>query len=275
MRLVPYINAFHPLAHAYDGYFVHSRGRGMPPIQGVGVFSDQEPDPISADVPTLVFQTEGDLMAMDYAPARQPDSDMVRTWELAGASHVGKGTPVDLAISGGVRSRETGSAAGLGNPACQANPFPSWPVADAAWDRLRTWISDGAPPPSAPLIQLTHTPTVAVIPPGDTNALVGRDEMGNALGGIRTPAIDAPVGAYYGTNTCNPAFLGFLSGWYMPFDAATLAKLYPTHDAYVARVTASANKAVADGFMLQDDAQRLIDEANASSVGKLGATITP
>ena len=99
MRLVPSINAFHPLAHVYDGYFVHSRGRGMPPIQGVGVFSDLEPDPITSDVPTLVFQTEGDLMAMDYAPARQPDSDMVRTWELAGAAHVGRGTPLDLAIS--------------------------------------------------------------------------------------------------------------------------------------------------------------------------------
>jgi hypothetical protein len=275
MRLVPYINAFHPLAHVYDGYFVHSRGRGMPPISGVGVFSDLAADPITSDVPTLVFQTEGDLMSMDYAPARQPDTDMVRTWEVAGAAHVGRGAPLDLAISGGVRARDTGTAAGLGNPACQANPFPSWPVADAAWDHLRTWISDGTPPPSAPLIQLTHTPTVAAIPPGDSNALVARDEMGNALGGIRTPAIDAPVGAYYGTNTCNPAFLGFLSGWYVPFDAATLAKLYPTHDAYVARVTASANKAVADGFMLQDDAQRLINEADASSIGKLGPTITP
>jgi hypothetical protein len=238
MRLVPYINAFHPLAHAYDGYFVHSRGRGMPPIQGVGVFSDLEPDPITSDVPTLVFQTEGDLMAMDYAPARQPDTDMVHTWELAGASHVGKGMALDVAISGGVRSRDTGFAGGQGNPACQPNPFPSWPVADAAWDRLRTWISDGTPPPSPPLIQLTHTPTIAPIPPGDTNALVARDEMGNALGGIRTPALDAPLGAYYGTSTCNPAFLGFLSGLYVPFDSATLAKLYPTHEAYVARVTA-------------------------------------
>jgi predicted TIM-barrel fold metal-dependent hydrolase len=59
------------------------------------------------------------------------------------------------------------------------------------------------------------------------------------------------------------------------FDAATLAKLYPTHDAYVARLTASANQAVADGFMLPDDAQTLINEANASSIGKLGGTITP
>ena len=42
---------------------------------------------------------------------------------------------------------------------------------------------------------------------------------------------------------------------------ATLAKLYPTHDVYVARVTASANQAVADGFMLPEDAQTLIGEA--------------
>jgi hypothetical protein len=61
----------------------------------------------------------------------------------------------------------------------------------------------------------------------------------------------------------------------MPFDAATLAKLYPTHDVYVARVTASANQAVADGFMLPDDAQILIGEASASSIGTLGAAITP
>ena len=99
--------------------------------------------------------------------------------------------------------------------------------------------------------------------------------MGNALGGIRTPGIDAPVGSYYGTSSCNLGTLGFLAGLYVPFDAATLAKLYPSHDMYVAKVTASANQAVADGFMLPDDAQSLIKEANASSIGMLGATITP
>jgi hypothetical protein len=113
------------------------------------------------------------------------------------------------------------------------------------------------------------------IPSGDTNSLIARDEMGNALGGIRTPPIDAPVGSYYGTSPCNPVTLGFLAGLYIPFDSATLAKLYPTHDAYVGKVTASANQAVSDGFMLAEDAQTMINEANASSIGKLGATITP
>ena len=277
MRLVPYINSFHPVAHGYDGFFVHSRGRSMPPIQGAGVFSDQQMDPISGDVdvPVLLFQTEGDMMAMDYAPARQPDTDRIRTWEVPGSAHVGRGSPLDGAIAAGVRARDTQFAGGMGNPACQANPFPSWQVADSAWDHLRSWVAGGAPPPTSPRIQFTHPASFAAIPSGDSNSLIARDEMGNALGGIRTPQIDAPVGSYYGTSPCNPVTLGFLAGLYVPFDAATLAKLYPTHDAYVAKVTASANQAVADGFMLADDAQTLINEANASSIGKLGATITP
>jgi alpha/beta hydrolase family protein len=277
MRLVPYINAFHPLSHVYNGFLVHSRGRSMPPLQGTGVFSDSQMDPISADVdvPVLVFQTEGDMVAMDYAPARQPDSDHIRTWEVAGAAHVGRGTPLDATVAAGVRARDTHSAAAPGNPACQTNPFPSWQVADSAWDHLRSWVAGGDAPPGSPQIQFTHPATFATIPPGDSNNLIARDDMGNALGGIRTPAIDAPVGSYYGTSSCNPGTLGFLGGLYVPFDAATLATLYPTHDAYVAKVTASANQAVSDGFMLQVDAQQLINDANASSIGKLGATITP
>jgi len=40
-------------------------------------------------------------------------------------------------------------------------------------------------------------------------------------------------------------------------------------------VTASANQTVARGFMLPEDAQTLIGEANASSIGRWGATIPP
>jgi hypothetical protein len=183
---------------------------------------------------------------------------------------VGRGSPLDVTLAAGIRARDTQVAAAPGNPACQTNPFPSWQVADSAWDHLRSWAAGGAPPPTSPLIQFSHPPTFAAIPPGDSNSLIARDDMGNALGGIRTPEIDAPVGSYYGTSPCNPGTLGFLAGLYVPFDAATLAKVYPSHDVYVAKVTASANQAVADGFMLQADAQSLIAEANASSIGKLG-----
>jgi hypothetical protein len=265
------------MAHVYDGFFVHSRGRGVPPLQGVGIISDNQADPIAAsdDVPVLLFETEGDLLTLDYAIARQEDTDKVRTWELPGAPHVGGATPLDAAIAAGVRARDTGGAAPPGNPVCLTNPFPAWPVVDAAWDHLQSWVAGGSPPPTSPLIQLTHSPTLAAIPPGDNNALIARDDMGNALGGIRTPSIDAPVGTYFGSSPCNPGRLGFLAGLYVPFDAATQAKLYASHDDYVARVTTSADKAVSDGFMLQGDATQLINAAKASTIGSLGASVNP
>ncbi|MBV9579176.1 MAG: hypothetical protein JO057_11370 [Chloroflexi bacterium] len=276
-RLVPYINSFQSTAHVYDGFFVHSRGNGTPPIQGIGINSDNQADPIleSVGVPVLLFQTEGDLLALNYAAARQDDSDHIRTWELPGAPHVGAGTSVDTAIANGVRARDTGTAAGLFNPVCPPDPFPAWPVADAGWEHLHEWIAGGDAPATAPRIQLTGPASPLPPPPGFSNSLIARDDMGNALGGIRTPALDAPIGAYYGSSPCNPGRLGYLAGLLVPFDAATQNKLYPTHDAYVDKVTASAQKAVSDGFMLPEDATTLINEAMANTIGSLGATVKP
>jgi predicted lipoprotein with Yx(FWY)xxD motif len=276
-RLVVYVNAFHPLAHAYDGYLLHSRGRGSPPIQGTGVIADQRPVPIrdDLDAPVLVLQTEGDLLTLDYAVARQPDTDHIRTWEVAGAPHVGGGTPYDTAVANGIRARDVGTAPPPSNPTCLTNPFPIWPVADAAWDRLRAWVDGGAPPATSPLIALSRQPTLAAIPPGDGNSLIARDDLGNAQGGIRTPALDAPLGTYYGSSPCNPGALGFLAGQFEPFDAQTLARLYPTHDDYVAKVTASVQAAVADGFMLPDDADKLVADAKASTIPSLDVAQAP
>jgi hypothetical protein len=276
-RLVPYINAFHPTAHVYDGFFVHSRGRSVPPLRGTGIVSDNLADPVesSVDVPVLIFETEGDLLTLNYASARQEDSAHVRTWELPGANHVGGAAPIDAAIAAGARARDTAAAAPPGNPVCVGDPFPAWPVLNAAWDHLRTWIDGGNPPPAAPLITLSSTPTTGAPPPGFPNSLIARDDLGNALGGIRTPALDAPVGTYYGSSPCTPGRLGYLAGLFVPFDSATQSKLYPTHDVYVAKVTVSAQQAVADGFILQEDANQLIGEAQASTIGSLGAAVTP
>ena len=64
------------------------------------------------------------MLAMDYAPARQPDADHIRTWEVPGSAHVGRGRPLDATIAAGVRARDTQAAAGTGNPACQDQSIP-------------------------------------------------------------------------------------------------------------------------------------------------------
>ena len=91
MRLTTYINAVDPVAQAYDGFFVHARGRSGSPLDASGPMRDPAapPEPFRDDlrVPVLCFQAETDLIALGYYPARQPDSDMFRLWEVAGTSH--------------------------------------------------------------------------------------------------------------------------------------------------------------------------------------------
>jgi hypothetical protein len=46
----------------------------------------------------------------------------------------------------------------------------------------------------------------------------------------------------------------------------SLEERYGTHEAYVGVVRSAAEKAVREGFLLQEDADRLIQEATASSI---------
>jgi hypothetical protein len=59
-----------------------------------------------------------------------------------------------------------------------------------------------------------------------------------------------------------------LNGSHVPFDAVTLAALYPTHEAYVAAVKEATAPLVEAGYLLALDAQAIVAEAETSSIGK-------
>src|SRR5205823_5448140 len=89
--LVTYYNGVQPLTHAFDGFFVHSRGAVGLPLVAPGKYADiagsiggtasifrtDQPAPI------LDIQTETDVTSIlnSYA-ARQPDSVHFRLWEV-------------------------------------------------------------------------------------------------------------------------------------------------------------------------------------------------
>jgi hypothetical protein len=98
-------------------------------------------------------------------------------------------------------------------------------------------------------------------------AEIERDEQGNALGGIRTPLVDVPVAALSGAAADGGAPYCGSFGSTTPFDAATLARLYPDHASYVADFTASTEAAVEAGFILRPEADEMIAAAEQSSVG--------
>ena len=108
------------------------------------------------------------------------------------------------------------------------------------------------------------------------------DADGNEKGGVPVVLLGAPLGTYLGWNVVAEGFhqgkLCNYAGGMIPFarsraerEAAgdprlSLEERYKNHDGYVAAVRTAAAKAVAAGFLLQADADRLIAEAAASNV---------
>ena len=110
------------------------------------------------------------------------------------------------------------------------------------------------------------------------------DADGNELGGVRSVLIEAPLGTYTGWNPVGHGFftgsIQSLGGGYIPFAKTKAQRLatgdprpsleerYATHEGYVERVKAAAKKLVVERFLLEDDAARLVAEAEKSNVLK-------
>ena len=108
------------------------------------------------------------------------------------------------------------------------------------------------------------------------------DSDGNELGGIPSVLHQAPLGTYLGWNVTASGYAkgracGF-SGGFIPFARTraqrvasgdprpSLEERYGSHEEYVDRVRAAAKRLVEERFLLQEDADRLVREAAASSV---------
>ena len=111
------------------------------------------------------------------------------------------------------------------------------------------------------------------------------DADGNELGGVPVVLRDAPLGTYLGWNItaggARPFHQGQICnyvGGMVPFartaaerrasgdPRASLEERYGSHDGYVAAVRKAADRAQAEGFLLKEDAERLVREADASRV---------
>jgi hypothetical protein len=265
-RMVTYVNAVQPLARAYDGFLVHSRGGG-------GGSLSQDPEPavptpspafIREDigVPVLTFQTETDLMTLGFLPDRQPDSENVRLWEVAGTAHADTYT---LRVGAEDRGDDPRAAdvvevasplAGIIECGAPVNSGPQHFVLKAGIAALEKWIRTGKPPAEAPRLSVSGSPAVFDL-----------DEHGNVKGGIRTPHVDAPIATLSGLGQTGAGFCGIF-GTTKLFDEETLEALYSSHDDYVSKVDAATARAEAAGHLLAADAALIRAAAARSSIGK-------
>ncbi len=259
-RMVTYVNAFAKAAGIFDGYLIHSRLGGaaglsqapQPAIAAPGVVRIRT----DLDVPVLTLQSETDLILLGSAPDRQGDSEYFRWWEVAGTSHADTYTLL-------VGMRDTGDDPRAAELVVTAAPIPPFVECDnpinsgphhfvlkAGIRALENWVRDGVPPPSSPLLQLTE----------DMSEYI-RDDVGNTLGGIRTPYVDAPLAQLLGESPGGSAFC-FLFGKTIPFDENTIDRLYTDNQAYLDAVEASTQAAVEAGFLLPADADLILTAAD-------------
>jgi hypothetical protein len=110
------------------------------------------------------------------------------------------------------------------------------------------------------------------------------DEDGLDIAGIRPMEIRAPLGTNTGWNVRAPGFRGpnlcGLSGSFIPFATTKAERLatgdprrsleerYHSHGGYVSAVRHAARELMRERFLLQEDAQRFINAAEASSILK-------
>jgi len=238
--LVWYHNSVHPSANLYDGFLLYL---------GVGRL-------LRTDLHTKVIKvnTENDILFLYEYFARQPDSDHLRTYEVAGASHVGFSDPNlrgELLVRDGLPIADTTACA---RPAL--SHIPTKHVVNAAFEHLALWIGEGIEPPSAPLMEVISTSPVEVL----------RDAYGNGLGGIQLSQHAVPTATNTGANG-GPGFC-FLFGSYEPFDEATLKSLYPNHGSYVSQVVQQVNYNLANGYIVAFDAKETKKAAAQSDIGK-------
>ena len=179
-----------------------------------------------------------------------PDNGSQRHWEVAAASHLPR---VAFDNLNGVFTRDFI----VGTANCEKFPLSriKWPYTqNAAIDDLVTWTNGGAAPPIAPRGQYL----------GDDS--LDRDEFGIAKGGIRYPDVTVPTATNDGVNALAPGgglFSAFcqLFGSSTPFSSEQLHGLYADQGDYLAQYIEAADAMVGTGFILQEDADRLKQDA--------------
>lgn len=243
-RLTTYYNTIQPLANVFDGFVFWDRAGELR--------SD-------LDVPGISVNSESLALPQPDAPS----SELTRVWDVAGGSH-GSLYAAQYMDTMMVRDESNPSPSGpltftaIVEPTCEALPafstIPAGLVVAAALSSVQKWITTGeAAPPSLYFER------------DDTGALK-RNAEGAVEGGVRLAEFVAPTSDTRANN--GPAFPCGISGYHRFLTDAELLERYPSHDAYVAEVTAATEKVSNAGYLLPEDAEATIAAAEDSPVAR-------
>jgi len=219
------------MQHIYDGYFPTSTGSDVPRV----------------DVPVIEMPTQ---LEVQSNVTRRNDGDepgnQFRLYEFTGIGHVDARDNVRL----------------LPNPC--ANPLSTIP-SQAYWSvslhHLLGWVDEGIVPPRADRVWLDRNVE------NDGSQMV-LDELGNPVGGIRSPYVDVPTAVYTAGNVAadplpgevsayvqvngaqGAAIMCRLSNYQYSFDSEKLEDLYGSQRNFREEFEERLNELEAEGWSL-------------------------
>lgn len=226
----------------FDLSFVLTTGWPLPTVEFT---------PLPADMPTsllpsesagrvITLLTEADIVLFNAAVLRDDHAHPnYRLYEVAGMSHIA-------------------------GPLYDSKEFDYLPILHALFVAGDRWITEGVEPP--PSIFLEQAAADAIDPVYERQTGIGRDENLNARGGIRLPDLALGRTQFIAVDTANFVLVGkFIDLNCSPLTDGNVR--FSDHETYVMRFTRETQRLVEEGFLLPDDADRLIEAAQASNVG--------
>ncbi|GAC67819.1 alpha/beta hydrolase domain-containing protein [Gordonia soli] len=253
--LTTYVNLFLPRHRVHDGVLIHSRAAGSLGLGDVGTGADtdatfdQPPTLLREDLAArvIVVQTETDVLTnFRFHLARQPDTERLRIWEVAGTAHA------DLVQIGPYEEM-------LGCPH-PVNRGQQQFVLRAALHHLVDWVHDTGTRPAPP-----HAEPLRLRPATDPEVF-DVDDVGNVLGGVRTPRVDVATELLSGIVDADLPRICVLFGSTTPLPADVLRARFDGRADYLDRYRAATDAMIEAGFALAVDRDALLADANPEPI---------
>ena len=263
-RMVTYVNAVHPVAKVYDGFYIHSRS-----ASGAALAQDATGKPtvvmppaarIRTDLTVPVFVIQSETEIPNFVNSRQPDTPKLRVWEMAGTSHAERYQLTGGGVRPLVQNCDDAKDPKLSVPLSEG---PSTFPLRAALRHMRRWLTSGTLPPSG-------TPITT-----DGPAIRRDPATGLALGGVRTPPVDVPTRTLNGIRAPagGPGFCRLFgrtdiwNGDTDPWDGGpgdpsptpepVLSRLYRSKADYTAKFDRAIAAGIKAGFLVKEDTAEL------------------
>ena len=239
----------------FDGFLIHSRGGAPAPLgdldSGIDIAGTLGGTPTivrdDLDVPVIIAADRDRRASASSTtcPARQPDSDRVRLWEVAGTAHadrylLGPDRPTSSAAP---RRSTTGRSTSSSRRRCAH--------LDAWVARRRRAAERPSGSRSTSRRRATSATSVGIV--ARRHPHPARRRPGRRARPATPPDGAAVICLLFGSTTADPG--------------RPLAERYADRAAYLAAYEAAADAAIDAGFVLPEDREALLDMADPSTLG--------